>query len=98
QDGFADERNVCSHCLSGACCSSEDPIALTSFDLLRLAPALDLSPSEFLLSYTQDRFPVSWGPERYRERIDASDSSVVTFLRRRSEHPTSPCIFLTYIR
>jgi hypothetical protein len=98
QDGLPDERNVCSHCLSGACCSSEDPIALNSLDILRLATALDLSPSAFLLSFTQDSFPVSWGPDRYRERIDTPHSSVVTFLRRRSEHPTSPCIFLKYIR
>ena len=98
QEDFADERSVCSHCLSGACCSSEDPIALGSLDVLRLATALDISPVTFLLQFTQDHFAAHCGPERYRERIDAPDSSVVTFLRRRSEHPTSPCIFLKYIR
>ena len=95
QEGFADAHSVCSNCLSGACCSSEGPIALTSFDVLRLAAFFDLSPAEFLLAFTQDRFP---GGDRYTDLIADPESSVVTFLRRRANHPTSPCIFLKYVR
>jgi hypothetical protein len=53
---FDDDRNVCGRCLSGVCCSSEDPVYLTSFDVFRLAAFFDLSPAEFLLKFTQERF------------------------------------------
>jgi Fe-S-cluster containining protein len=95
QGGFPDPYSVCANCLSGGCCSSEGPIALTAFDVLRLAAFLDLSPAEFLLAFTQDRFP---GDDRFSVLIADPGSSVVTFLRRRANYPTSPCIFLKYVR
>jgi len=97
QAPFEDERDVCAHCLSGACCSSEGPIALTSFDILRLAAFFDMSPADFLATFTQDRFDGENSDERRRPWIDSPGSSVVTFLRRRANYPTSPCIFLKYI-
>jgi Fe-S-cluster containining protein len=97
QAGFRDERDVCGRCLSGACCSTEGPIALTAFDVLRLATFFDMSPAEFLLAFTQDRFPGE--PDTWRrDWIDNAASSIVTYLRRRANHPTSPCIFLKYVR
>lgn len=93
---FADEREVCSHCLSGACCTSEDPIQISSFDILRLATFLDLTPAEFLVRFTQDRFGGGEDPSARRTWIDDPASSTVTFLRRRDNHPTSACIFLAY--
>ncbi len=98
QGAFDDDHEVCAHCLSGTCCSSEDPVALTSFDVLRLAAFFDMSPAEFLLGFTQDRFAGEPNDERRRPWIESPESSVVTFLRRRAEHPTSPCIFLKYVR
>lgn len=95
---FADDRSVCSSCLGGTCCSSEDPIALTSFDLLRLATFLDLSPAEFLLRFTQDWFDGEENDLTRRAWIDDPNSSVITFLRRRANARTSPCIFLKYVR
>ena len=50
---YDDERHVCLDCLSGACCESEDAIYLTSFDVFRLAAFFDVTPSEFLLRFTQ---------------------------------------------
>ena len=92
-----DERQVCGRCLGGTCCSTEGPIALTGFDVLRLAAFFDLSPADFLLAFTQDRFAGEDGDERYRSWIESAESSIVTYLRRRANHPTSPCIFLKYI-
>ena len=98
EGAFDEEREVCSHCLTGSCCSSEDPIALTSFDVLRLAMLLDMSPAAFLLAFTQDRFDSDSSEEQRHGWIDDPESSVVTFLRRRGQTPKSPCIFLRYIR
>jgi Fe-S-cluster containining protein len=98
QGPFEREQDVCGHCLAGSCCSSEHPIALTSFDVLRLALLLDLSPVAFLQAFTQDRFAGHSNEDLRRGWIEDDNSSVVTFLRRRSNVPTSPCIFLKYIR
>lgn len=98
QQEFDDDRQVCGSCLSGVCCSSEDPIYLTSFDIFRLAAFFDLTPAEFLLKFTQERFD---GEDSERERrpwIEDPESSKVTYLRRRGSTPQSPCIFLKYIR
>lgn len=95
---FARETNVCAECLGGTCCQSEDAIYLTAFDILRLSTFLDLSPADFLRRFTQEGFQE--GPlEPYRrETIDRSGSSIVTYLRRRSNRSYSPCIFLKYVR
>lgn len=95
---FTDDRSVCHNCLSGACCTSEDPIYLTSFDIFRLAAFFDLSPAEFLLKFTQDRFDGEDSNLVRRPWLDDPDSSKVTYLRRRGNTPTSACIFLKYIR
>jgi Fe-S-cluster containining protein len=95
---FVDDQAVCSHCLSGACCSSEDPIYLSSFDILRLAAFFDQTPAEFMLNFTQDQFDGEDSQLRRRAWIDDPDSSIVTYLRRRENRPSSPCIFLKYIR
>jgi Fe-S-cluster containining protein len=95
---FDDDREVCHHCVSGACCSSEDPIYLTSFDILRLSAFFNMSPAEFLLKFTQDRFDGEDSDSVRRPWLDDPDSSKVTYLRRRANVPTSPCIFLKYIR
>lgn len=94
---FGDDREVCHGCLSGACCSNQDPIALTSFDVFRLSAFFDLSPAEFMLSFTQDAFD---GEDEDRRRAWNNDpgSSVVTWLRRRENFAASPCIFLKYVR
>lgn len=94
---YADERQVCGNCLSGSCCTSEDPIYLSSFDVFRLAAFFDLSPAEFLLKFTQDRFEGEDSDLLRRTWIDHPESSKVTYLRRRGNIPTSPCIFLKYI-
>ena len=94
---ISDERRVCNECLSGACCQSEGPIAITSLDVLRLATFLDISSRALLQMFTQDRFCDEYDELR-RTLIDEPSSSVVTFLRRRAHHATSPCIFLQYIR
>jgi Fe-S-cluster containining protein len=91
-----DARQVCSRCLGGTCCTTEGPIALTAFDVLRLAAALDLSPARFFVLFTQDRFDGPDG-ERYRAWLDEPGSSVVSFLRRRTLDAASPCLFLRYI-
>jgi Fe-S-cluster containining protein len=95
---FAADADACRQCLSGACCQSEDAIYLTAFDVLRLCAYFDLSPSQFLTRFTQERFEE--GPlEPYRRRtIDDPLTSVVTYLRRRSNRSFSPCIFLKYVR
>jgi Fe-S-cluster containining protein len=92
-----DERKVCERCLGGTCCTTEGPIALTPYDVLRLATALDLSPPELLKLFTQDRFDGPDGP-RYEAWLRAPDNSVVSFLRRRTLDAASPCIFLKYLR
>ena len=95
---YVDERQVCGNCLSGACCTTEDPIYLTSFDVFRLAAFFDLSPAEFLLRFTQDSFDSEDSELTRRLWIDDPESSKVTYLRRRANTPVSPCIFLKYIR
>jgi Fe-S-cluster containining protein len=97
QDAIADAHDVCSHCVSGACCTTEGAIALTPFDVLRLAAFFDLSPGAFLEAFTQDRFVDPAGQERYTTWIEAPSSSIVTFLRRRSLAAGSPCLFLKYV-
>lgn len=94
---FDDERAVCGSCLSGACCASEDPIYVTSFDILRLSAFFDLTPAEFLLTFTQDRFDGEDSDLTRRPWIDDPESSKVTYLRRRGNTPKSPCVFLKYI-
>lgn len=96
QDDIADTHDVCSHCVSGACCTTEGAIALTPFDVLRLAAFFDVSPGDFLEKFTQDRFVDPAGDARYTTWIEAQDSSIVTFLRRRSLAAASPCVFLKY--
>src|SRR5664279_5290129 len=96
QAGLRGAGAVCSACIAGTCCTSEGPIALTAFDVLRLSAALDLTPSTFLREFTQDRFDDALGP-RYREWLDSAESSVVSFLRRRTLSSFSPCIFLKYV-
>jgi Fe-S-cluster containining protein len=94
---FADDRAVCHGCLSGVCCSNQDPIALTSFDIFRLASFFDMSPARFMLTFTQDEFDGEDADFR-RERSLDPNSSVVTWLRRRTNFASSPCVFLKYIR
>ncbi|WP_088285860.1 YkgJ family cysteine cluster protein [Ideonella sp. A 288] len=91
-----DERAICERCLGGTCCTTEGPIALTAFDVLRLCAALDLPPAEFFRLFTQDRFDGADG-ERYRQWLADPGSSVVSFLRRRTLDAASPCLFLKYI-
>jgi Fe-S-cluster containining protein len=95
---YDDERQVCRDCLSGACCESEDAIYLTSFDVFRLAAFFDVTPSEFLLRFTQERFDDDLREDSRRESIDDYGCSIVTYLRRRDNFPASPCIFLKYVR
>ena len=98
EQSFADDAQVCNGCLSGVCCLTEDPIGLTSFDILRLASFFDMSPAEFMLKFTQDSFNGEDSEERRRSWSDDPKSSIVTWLRRRDNFPTSPCIFLKYVR
>jgi Fe-S-cluster containining protein len=98
QQQWPSQRDVCRGCLGGTCCVSEDPIHLTAFDILRLAALLDITPAEFLLKFTQDRFGEEDSESRRRRWIDDPESSTVTFLRRRANHAVSPCIFLKYVR
>jgi len=95
---FEDDHLVCGSCLSGVCCSSEDPIYLTSFDVFRLAAFFDLSPAEFLLKFTQERFDGEDSDRERRPWIEDPESSKVTYLRRRGNTPKSPCVFLKYVR
>ncbi|MDT4968864.1 MAG: putative zinc- or iron-chelating domain [Acidobacteriota bacterium] len=97
QQEFEDDRQVCHGCVSGVCCSNQDAIYLSSFDIFRLAAYFDMSPARFMLTFTQDQF--AGEPEDFRrQRNNDPNDSVVTWLRRRTNHPTSPCIFLKYIR
>lgn len=98
QQQYDDERKVCGDCLSGACCESEDPIYLTSFDVFRLSAFFNMAPAEFLLTFTQESFNNDPRGSRRRNVIDAPESSIVTYLRRRENAPPSPCIFLKYVR
>ena len=91
-----DERAICARCLGGTCCTTEGPIALTPFDVLRLCAALDLAPAAFFRLFTQDRFEGTDG-ERYQQWLADPLNSVVSFLRRRTLDAASPCIFLKYI-
>ena len=95
---FESPQAVCHSCLSGTCCSSEDPIYLTAFDILRLSAYFDLSPAQWMLRFTQDRFEGEDSDWKRRSFVEDPNSSVVTHLRRRANAPTSPCVFLTYIR
>jgi Fe-S-cluster containining protein len=97
QQYFTDDWQVCHSCVSGVCCVTEDAIALTSFDIFRLAAFFDMSPAEFMLNFTQDQFD---GEEDWirRELNNDPKNSVVTWLRRRGKTAASPCIFLKYIR
>ena len=95
---FDDDHEVCQHCLSGVCCTSEDPIYLTSFDIFRLSAFFDISPAEFLLTFTQERFDAEDSAVMRRPGIDDPESSKITYLRRRGNVPHSACIFLKYIR
>lgn len=97
QQSFADETQVCYHCVSGVCCSSEDPIALTGFDILRLSAFFNMSPADFMLKFTQDKFEGEDSDERRRHWHEDPKSSIVTWLRRRDNHPTSPCLFLKFV-
>jgi Fe-S-cluster containining protein len=96
QQEFADERQVCHGCISGVCCLNEDAISLTSFDIFRLAAFFNMSPAEFMLNFTQDRFE---GEDDWRRvKNNNPRNSTVTWLRRRTKYADSPCIFLKYIR
>lgn len=94
---YSDDFQVCQDCLSGACCANDYPIHLSSFDILRLAVFFNMTPMEFMLNFTQDRFAGEDDDVR-RPLIDDPNGSEVTFLRRRANSPKSPCIFLKYIR
>lgn len=95
---FSTERDVCNHCISGVCCVNQDAIALSSFDIFRLAAFFDMSPASFMLTFTQDKFEAP-GDEEFRRNWNRNPkSSVVTWLRRRTSSPWSPCIFLKYVR
>ena len=97
QQTFTDDRQVCHQCVSGSCCLNEDAIALTSFDIFRLSAFFNMSPAEFMLTFTQDKFEGESNEWR-REWNKDPDSSIVTWLRRRTNHPRSPCLFLKYMR
>ena len=95
---FTDDREVCHHCLSGVCCSMEDAIALTSIDIFRLAAFFNMSLAEFMLTFTQDKFAGNDDESYRRESNNNPNTSVVTWLRRRANLSSSPCIFLKYVR
>lgn len=97
QQDFTDDRQVCHSCVSGVCCVNQDAIALTSFDIFRLAAFFNMTPAEFMLNFTQDTFD---GEDDWirREWNNNPKNSVVTWLRRRGRTAASPCIFLKYIR
>ncbi|HEX8844085.1 MAG TPA: hypothetical protein VF791_05550 [Pyrinomonadaceae bacterium] len=95
---FSDESQVCHGCLSGVCCSNQDPIALNSFDIFRLSAFFNMSPAEFMLNFTQDAFDHEDSEWRRRSWYKDPNSSIVTWLRRRENLAASPCIFLKYIR
>src|SRR5918912_2134463 len=95
---FSDDCQVCHGCLSGVCCANQDPIALSSFDILRLSAFFNMSPADFMLSFTQDAFDHEDSETRRRGLNNDPNSSIVTWLRRRENFAASPCIFLKYIR
>lgn len=98
QQEYSDSGEVCNSCLSGACCQNQDAIALSSFDIFRLAAFFDMSLASFMLTFTQDRFG-NGDDEKFRRDWNLNpNSSVVTWLRRRTNSPSSPCIFLKYVR
>lgn len=98
EQAFQDEVGVCNRCVSGVCCVNQDAIALSSFDIFRLSAFFDMSPAQFMLTFTQDEFGDDDDGEFRRYWNTKSDSSVVTWLRRRANLASSPCIFLKYIR
>jgi len=98
QQELRDAGEVCNHCLSGVCCVNQDAIALSSFDIFRLAAFFDMSPATFMLTFTQDRFADGDDEEFRRDWNRNPNSSVVTWLRRRTNSPSSSCIFLKYVR
>jgi hypothetical protein len=82
QQQYADDRLVCQDCLSGGCCSSEDPVYLTSFDVFRFASFFNTSPAEFLVQFTQERFGDPGSDEIRKILIHDPNCSIVTYLRR----------------
>lgn len=77
---------------------NQDAIALSSFDIFRLAAFFDMSPASFMLTFTQDGFG-NGDDKEFRQAWNRNpNSSVVTWLRRRTNSPSSPCIFLRYVR
>src|SRR5713226_4285419 len=84
---YTDYREVCGGCISGACCSSEDPVYLTSFDVFRFAAFFDMSPAEFMLNFTQEGFGDPETDDMRRQLIGDPDCSIVTYLRRRENSP-----------
>ena len=86
---YADESRVCHGCLSGVCCSTEDPIALTAFDILRLSAFFDMSPARFMLTFTQDSFDDEDSDVRRHRWNEDQRNSTVTWLRRRANTPLS---------
>jgi Fe-S-cluster containining protein len=95
---FSDVRQVCHACVSGACCTNQDAIALNSFDIFRLATFFNMSPAEFMLNFTQDEFEGEAKDLRREDWNENPYNSVVTWLRRRENFAASPCIFLKYVR
>src|SRR5260370_8725213 len=89
-----DDREVCHHCLSGVCCSMEDAIALTSIDIFRLAAFFNMSPAEFMLTFTQDKFAGNDDESCRRESNNNPNTSVIKWLRRRPNPSPLPRIFL----
>src|SRR5262249_18256073 len=79
-------------------CSSEDPIYLTSFDVFRLAAFFDMSLADFMVNFTQERFGDPESDAMRAAYINDPKSSIVTYLRRRHNSRTSPCMFLKYVR
>src|SRR5262249_37085498 len=94
---FADERDVCGRCLAGSCCVNQDAIFLNAFDVFRLSAFFNMSPADFMLTFTQDEFEDD--EHRWRRAYnDDPKSSVLTWLRRRGRSSASPCIFLKHLR
>jgi len=86
---------ACSSCTTAMCCSTEDPIALTSLDILKLAVGLDLSVPEFLSLYTQEEFADA---ENYQVHVTKPGTGIVTHLRRKTNYEASSCIFLVRVQ
>jgi hypothetical protein len=99
---YSDEQNgktahdICSNCISTACCTGpEGPIALSTFDILRLSTSFNMSPVKFMQKFTQDKFP---DDKSFRNRIKNEKDSTVTFLRRKKVTSDSPCLFTKYVK